>query len=83
MGDAYEGAYLPFLEAHRPTAQLTPASVLQTALATAAHEGLPGVYAYQVPGTYEIRTVHRLAQTTSLPGMVTPWDGLDQPHLRV
>ena len=76
MGDAYEGAYLPFLEAHRPAAQLAPATVLQTALSLTAHDGLPGVYAYQVPGSHEIRTVHRLSVTTSLPGVATPWDGV-------
>ena len=76
MGDAYEGAYLPFLEAHRPNAQLTPATVLQTALSLTEHGGLPGVYAYQVPGTFEIRTVHRLSQTSGLPGVATPWDGI-------
>ena len=76
MGDAYEGAYLPFLKAHHPTAQLPPASVLQTALSLASHESLPGVYAYQVPGTFEIRTVHHLAHANSLPGIASPWDGL-------
>ena len=32
MGDLYQGAYLPFLEAYAPNAQLAPATVLQTAL---------------------------------------------------
>ena len=76
LGDVYEGAYLPFLEAHRPAAQVTPATVLQTALSLTAHEGLAGVYAYQVPGTHDIRTVHRLSLTSSLPGVATPWDGI-------
>ena len=76
MGDAYEGAYLPLLEAHRPTAQLAPTAVLQTALTLSAHEGSPGVYAYQVPGTYEIHTVHRLGYASSLPGVAAPWDGV-------
>ena len=76
LGDVYEGAYLPFLEAYRPTAQVAPATVLQTALSLTAHEGLSGVYAYQVPGSYDIRTVHRLSLLTSLPGVVTPWDGI-------
>ena len=76
MGDLYEGAYLPFLEAHAPTAQLPPANVMQTALTLSSHGGLPGVYAYQAPDTLEIRTVHRLSQTTSLPGLATPWDGV-------
>ena len=34
------------------------------------------MYAYQAPDTLEIRTVHRLSQTTSLPGLATPWDGV-------
>ena len=76
MGDLYEGAFLPFLEAHDPTALLTPATVRQTAMGLAAHDGLPGVYAYQVPGTLEIRTVHRLSRTNVLPGRATPWDGI-------
>ena len=76
MGDLYAGAYLPFLEAHNPAAQPTPATVANTALALSAHEGLPGVYAYQAADTLEIRTVHRLSQTTSLPGLATPWDGI-------
>ena len=76
MGDLYEGAYLPFLEAHAPNAQLAPTTVLQTALGLAANGGLPGLYVYQVPGTFEIRTVHRLSQTTTLPGLATPWDGM-------
>ena len=76
LGDAYGGAYLPLLESHRPNAQLTPAVVLQTALTLSAHEGLPGVYAYQVPGSYEIHTVHRLGYASSLPGVAAPWDGI-------
>ena len=76
MGDLYEGAYAPLLEAHDPTAQHTPASVLQTALALAANSDFPGVYAYQAPGTFEIRTVHRLSRTNILPGRATPWDGV-------
>ena len=76
LGDAYEGAYLPLLESHRPNAQLTPAVVLQTALTLSAHEGLPGVYAYQVPGSLEIHTVHRLGYSSSLPGVAAPWDGI-------
>ena len=76
MGDLYQGAYLPFMAAFEPTAQLQPATVMQTALSLAAHEGLPGVYAYQVPGTCNIRTIHRLSQTTPLPGLATPWDGI-------
>ena len=76
LGDAYEGAYLPLLESHHPNAQLTPAVVLQTALTLSAHEGLPGVYAYQVPGSGEIRTVHRLGYASSLPGVAAPWDGI-------
>ena len=76
MGDPYGGAYLPLLEAHRPAANPSPATVMQTALSLSAHEEVSGVYAYQVPGTYEIRTVHRLSQTTSLPGLATPWDGM-------
>ena len=35
MGDLYEGAYLPFLGAHAPAALITPATVMQTALALA------------------------------------------------
>ena len=76
MGALYEGAYLPFLAAYEPNAQLQPATVRQTALTLAAHGGLPGVYAYQVPGTGHIRTIHRLSQTTPLPGLATPWDGV-------
>jgi len=76
MGDLYEGAYAPLLEAHDPTAQLTPATVLQTALALAANSDFPGVYVYQVPGTFEVRTVHRLSRTNVLPGRATPWDGV-------
>ena len=76
MGDLYAGVSLPLLEAHNPAAQPTPATVANTALALSAHEGLPGVYAYQAAGTLEIRTIHRLSQTTSLPGLATPWDGV-------
>ena len=76
MGDLYEGAYLPFLGAFAPVAQNVPASVMQTALALATHTGLPGVYVYQAPGTGLIRTVHRLSQTTALPGRASPWDGI-------
>lgn len=76
MGDPYNGAYLPLLEAHRPAANPSPATVTQTALSLSAHEGLPGVYAYQVPVTNEIRTIHRLSQTSSLPGLASPWDGM-------
>ena len=46
MGDLYEGAYLPLLEAHEPAAQLAPATVMQTAMVLAANSSLPGVYAY-------------------------------------
>ena len=76
MGDLYSGAYLPLLEAHAPGAQLQPAVVMQTALTLSAHGGLPGLYAYQVPDTFEIRTVHRLSQASTLPGLATPWDGV-------
>ena len=76
MGDLYEGAYLPLLEAHDPTAQLPPATVMQTALNLAADSALPGVYVYQAPGTWEVRTVHRLSRTVTRPGRGTPWDGI-------
>ena len=76
LGDAYGGAYLPLLESHRPNAQTTPAAVLQTALTLSAHEGLPGLYAYQVPGSCDVHTIHRLGYASSLPGVAAPWDGV-------
>lgn len=53
-----EGAYLPFLEAFRPAAQPTPATVTQMSLSLSAHGGIPGVYANQATDTFEILTVH-------------------------
>lgn len=73
--DLYQGTYAAFLHAHRPDATVTPAEVLQTALSL-KESGIPDVYAYQEHDTFRIRTVHRLSQAATIPGVVSPWDGL-------
>ena len=71
-GDFYGGAYLPLLQLHHPEVVLAPTMAAQTVFnLSAAHGGLPSVYAYQTHDTDHIWTLHRVSQTSSLPGLTT------------